>query len=193
MRTVYTPMSGSSPPDGVVVVAKTIVPPASLAATARESVRASGRKVLVGSVRTMEGQINDSIGQERGLAWLSAAFAALAAILACVGLYGVMSYQVTRRTREIGIRLAIGARPATVLGTVLGQSLALAATGIGIGLVAAWFASGLVSAFLFGLSPRDPVTLSGVALTLVLTAAAAAYLPARRAARVDPLSALRTD
>jgi hypothetical protein len=193
MRTVYTPMSNSALRDGVVVVAKASLPATALAATAREFVRASGRKLLVGGIRTMESQINDSIGHERALAWLSAAFAMLAAILAGVGLYGVMSYQVARQTHEIGVRLAIGARPATVLADMLGRGLALTGIGIAAGLVVAWFATSAVSTLLYGLSPTDPATVAGVVVGLGSVALAATYLPARRAARIDPLQALRSE
>jgi ABC-type antimicrobial peptide transport system permease subunit len=141
----------------------------------------------------MEDQMNASVVRERGLAWLATAFAVLAAMLSLVGLYGVMSYRVARRTREFGIRLAIGARPGAVLRGVLGESLWLAAAGIGVGLIGTWFATDLVSTFLYGLSPRDPLTLVSVSVGLVLTAVAATYLPARRAARIDPLRALRVD
>jgi predicted permease len=193
-RMVYTPLTDRTPwPGAVQAAVKTTAAPGPLVAAMRQLIRNAGWNVVVDRVRTMEDQVNASVVRERGLAWLAAAFAALAAMLACVGLYGVMSYQVARRTREIGIRLAIGARPTAVLRGVLGQSLGLAAIGVSAGLVVASFATESVSAFLYGLSPRDLATLAGVSLAVMATTMAATYLPARRAARTDPLRALRAD
>jgi len=110
-----------------------------------------------------------------------------------VGLYGGMSYEVTRRRRDIGIRLALGAQPAQVLAQVLGQVLVLTAAGIAIGLVAAFGTMRLLSGLLFGLSARDPLTLATPATTLAATALVAGYFPARRASRVDPVAALRAE
>ena len=193
-RMVYTPLSIDVPHPGQIQVAvKTTGDPSVVEANARAVVRSVSPDVVIDRIRTMDEQVNASLVRERGLAWLSAGFAALASILACVGLYGVMSYQVARRTREIGIRLAIGAPPRAVLGGVLGQTGLLALAGIALGLVGAWFATGVVATFLYGLSPRDPLTLAGVSLALGVTTLAAGYLPARRAARIDPLRAIRTE
>jgi predicted permease len=191
-RMVYSPLTGGGP-GAVQVAVKTKAAAGPLVATVRELIRSMGRDVVVDRIRTMEDQVNTSLVRERGLAWLSTAFAIVAAILACVGLYGVMSYQVARRTRDIGIRLAIGARPDAVMLSVLGQSLGLTAAGISVGLLATWFATDLISAFLYGLTPRDPATLAGVAVGLGVVAIVATLVPARRAARVDPLRALRTE
>jgi ABC-type antimicrobial peptide transport system permease subunit len=114
-------------------------------------------------------------------------------LLACLGLYGVISYDVSRRRRDIGIRLALGATRFTVLAAVLRQAGTIAAAGLGLGLVGAWFASRLVADFLFGLTPRDPYTLGVSMLALAITAMLAGYLPARRAARVDPAVTLRAE
>jgi predicted permease len=191
-RMVYSPLRDDYV-GAVQVAIKTMAAPGALAASVRDVIREAGRDVVVDRVRTMDDQINASLVRERALAWLSTAFAGLAAMLSAVGLYGVLSYQVSRRTREIGIRLAIGARPGTVLADVLGQSLWLATVGIGTGLVAAWFATEIVSTFLYGLSPRDPLTLAAVSVAVALMALVASYLPARRAASIDPLRALRLD
>ena len=124
--------------------------------------RTLSRDVVVTWVRTMRQQIEASLTSERLLATLSTAFGALALLLACLGLYGVMSYDVTRKRRDIGIRLALGATRSMVLAAVLRQAGTIAVAGLGLGVVGAWFASQLVADFLFGLTPRDPYTL-GVA------------------------------
>ncbi len=149
--------------------------------------------LVADDIRTMSQQINSSLVRERTLMSLSSAFAVLALVLACVGLYGVMSYALTRRTREIGIRLALGARPVRVLWGMLRETLLISLAGVGVGVAGAWFATRTVSTFLFGLSPRDPPTLVAVCATLLLTTLVAGYLPARRAAAIDPARAIRNE
>jgi len=142
-------------------------------------------------VQTFSAQVDRSLIQERLMATLASFFGVLALGLAAVGLYGVMSYGVTRRTGEIGIRMAVGARAGDVLWLVLRGTFGLVGVGVMLGLPAAWAASRLVATMLFGLSPTDPVTVAFATAVLVLVAALAAYLPARRASRVDPVVALR--
>jgi putative ABC transport system permease protein len=120
-------------------------------------------------------------------------FGALALLLASIGLYGVASYAVSQRTREIGVRMALGAQPSSVVGLVLGHGMILVAAGLAIGLVAAYAAAGLMQSLVIGISPRDPVTFAGTAAVLGVIALLATYIPARRATRIDPLIALRTD
>jgi putative ABC transport system permease protein len=122
---------------------------------------------------------------------LSSFFGVLALLLACLGLYGVVSYAAARRTREIGIRLALGATPASVLGMVLKETFGLVAFGVGLGLIAFLGAARLISARLFGVSAADPLTLAATIFLMFAVAALAAFLPAHRAARVDAASALR--
>ena len=117
-------------------------------------------------------------------------FGALALLLASIGLFGLMSYSVARRTNEIGIRMALGAQRRDVLRLVMGESMLLVVVGVGIGLAAALAASRLVASLLFGLAPTDAATMAAAMLVLVAVSALAGYLPARRAARVDPLEAL---
>jgi ABC-type antimicrobial peptide transport system permease subunit len=124
---------------------------------------------------------------------LVGAFAALALTLALIGAYGVTSYLVAQRTREIGIRIALGAEPGRVARSVVRDGVRLAGVGVAIGVVIALSVTGLVSGLLYGVSPRDPVTLASVAVLLLAVSALANYMPARRAARVDPLAALRQD
>jgi len=141
----------------------------------------------------MRDVVNDSLVQERFIAQTASAFSLFALLLACVGLYGVMSYAVTRRTNEIGIRMALGAQMSDVVRLVMRNVLLLVALGVGIGLTAALATTRYVSSLLFGLTPNDPLTIALATLLMIGVAALAGYLPARRAARVDPLTALRHD
>lgn len=138
-------------------------------------------------------QIETTIVQERLFATLTAAFGVLALILACIGIYGIMAYTVARRTSEIGVRMALGARAGQVLVMILGESSWLAILGIAVGLVAAFGLTRLVSNMLYGLQATDPATLVGASLLLLMVAFAAAYGPARRASRIDPMQALRRE
>jgi len=147
--------------------------------------------LLVRNTKTLEDQINGTLFEERLIARLLGFFGLLALVLACVGLYGVMSHDVARRTREIGIRLALGAGYRDTLGAVVGETLLLAGIGVALGGPAALAAARLLERLLFGLAPSDPVTLAAAALALLAVAALAGYFPARRAARVDPVVALR--
>jgi ABC-type antimicrobial peptide transport system permease subunit len=165
------------------------------AATTRSVIEAVSRiepnaVVLVQSFRA---QIADSLVRERLLAMLSGFFGAVAALLAMLGLYGIVAYGVTQRTREIGIRTALGASPAAVLGLVLRQSVLLTTAGIGIGLFAAASGTRYFETMLFDIKPLDPAIFVLVPFGFALLSALATYVPARRAARVDPLIALRQE
>jgi putative ABC transport system permease protein len=144
-------------------------------------------------VRTLATDIDAALMRERLLALLSTIFGGLAALLAAIGLYGVIAYSVSQRAREIGVRMALGALPRRVLRLVLGETLALAGLGIACGLPAALAATRLLAGFLYGVKPGDPTVLFVSAGLLVLTAAIAGYIPARRAARIDPVVALRDE
>ena len=143
--------------------------------------------------RTVAQTIDAELVEERVTAMLSAFFAALALLLASIGLYGLMSYTVTRRTREIGIRVAVGAQRQNVLWLVLRETLTLALLGIAIGIPSALAATRLIAKMLFGLSPTDVPTITVVSLLLLLVALFASYLPARRASVIDPIVALRAE
>jgi putative ABC transport system permease protein len=142
-------------------------------------------------VRTMEENMATTVAQPRFRAWLIGIFAVLALVLAAVGVYGVMSYTVTQRTGEIGVRVTMGAQPQDVFRIIVGQGLRFALLGVGIGLVAALALTRLLQSFLFGISAYDPLTFVGVSVLLTMVAVAASYFPARRATLVDPLVALR--
>jgi ABC-type antimicrobial peptide transport system permease subunit len=193
-RTVYTPLAQTNPtPSQLMVEIRTAQEPAALAESVRKTVRGVSKDVVIRYVRTIDQQIDASLVRERLLATLSTGFALLALVLSAVGLYGVMSYSVTRRAREIGIRMALGAARARVLWQVLQQTAALSLAGVALGILAALAATQTLTTFLFGLSPRDPVTLAAVAVVLFVTSLVAGWLPARRAAHLDPMRVIRTE
>ena len=144
-------------------------------------------------VERLSAQVDGSLVQERMMATLGTGFGALALVLAGVGIYGLLAYAVTRRTREIGIRMALGAQPGGVVALMLRGARVPLVIGIAVGAPAAWAVSRSIESMLFGLGRMDPVAIGGATLVLVAIAHMAAYLPARRAARVDPLAALKCE
>lgn len=165
--------------------------PSSYVAAVRREVAALDKNLAISSVQTMDYLVADSIAVPRFVLLLFGSFAAVALLLAGLGIYGVMAYSVTQRTREIGIRVALGAQSRNVLALVVGQGMKLALTGLAIGLAASFGLTRLMSQLLFGISPTDPLTFAGIALLLTGVALLACYLPARRATKVDPMIALR--
>ncbi len=165
--------------------------PTSVLNGVREAIRAVDPDLPVAKVTTLRAITSNSLAQPRFTMLLLGLFGALALALAAVGMYGVISYSVTQRTQEIGIRMALGARRGSVFGMVLGQGARLAAIGIAIGVAAALGVTRLMSRFLFGVQATDPLTFAGVALLLIVVALLACYVPAHRATRVDPMIALR--
>ena len=159
----------------------------------RRAIQESSRNVPIDEVVSLSAHIGRSLTQQKLVARLASFFGLLALLLACIGLYGVLSYAVARRTNEIGIRRALGAQNRNILWLVLRQALGLVSGGVIVGLLAASFLTKLAESLLFELKPNDPLTLVSATLLLITTAALAVYLPARRAARVDPMVALRRD
>ena len=173
------------------LVVKTDVDPASMAATVRKAVWDIDKDQPVSNIRTMEEILADSIARQRFSMLLLAIFAAVALVLAGVGIYGVMSYSVAQRTREIGIRMALGAQTGAVLKLAVGYGMKLVIAGIVIGLVAAFALTRVMSTLLFGVTATDPTTFTLISLLLIAVAALASYIPARRATKVNPIIALR--
>ncbi|MCI0489614.1 MAG: ABC transporter permease [Blastocatellia bacterium] len=190
-RFVYTPYTQRSSIGQMTFYVRTVQQPDGLAATLRKEVARHDQSLPVTALRTLSEQIDESLYSDRLLALLSTAFGLLAVLLAAIGIYGVMSYTVTQRTQEIGIRMALGAQTADVLRMVVGQGLKLVVIGVGIGLAAAFGVTRLMSSLLYSVSTTDPPTFVAIALLLTLIALAACWFPARRAARVDPIEALR--
>jgi putative ABC transport system permease protein len=164
--------------------------PAALTAAATEVIHKVDASLPVTRVMTMDALLSDSVSPRRFSAVLIGAFAALALVLAAVGIYGVMSYTVSQRTQEIGIRMALGAQPGNVQGMILGHSVKLTLIGVGLGLAGAFALVRFLTSLLFGVGAYDPVTFIGVPVLLAVVAIAASYVPARRAVRVDPIVAL---
>jgi predicted permease len=191
-RMIYTPIAQSDePPSRFTVAVRIVEQPTLLAAEIRTAVQSLDPDFVIHYMRTMEQQIDASLVRERLLATLSTSFGLLALILSAIGLYGVMAYDVTRRAREIGIRIALGARRGWVLRHVLRGAVIVASAGIAAGIAVALVATRVLATFVFGLSPRDPSTLVGVSIFLLATTMAAAWIPARRAARLDPMQVIK--
>jgi putative ABC transport system permease protein len=167
--------------------------PVLLAGAVRQALRATAPDVAVADISTMDEILDREVSQRRIQMTLLTLFAGVALLLASLGIYGVLAYLVSRRTQEIGIRMALGAGPATVLRAVLGEGLALSCAGIAIGFAAALALTRLLGKLLFGVTPTDPATFAAVGVLLVAVAATASWLPARRAMRVDPILALREE
>jgi ABC-type antimicrobial peptide transport system permease subunit len=181
-----------TPPKWGGLVVHTKEPPERLAKKVGHEIESLGREYPFWT-GTIAEVMSQQLAKERVIAMLSGFFAFLALLLACIGLYGLMSYTVTRRTREIGIRVALGAQPVNVLWIVLRETLVLTLFGIAVGIPSALVATRLIAGMLFGLSASDLPTITGVSLLLLLVALLAGFLPARRASGVDPMVALRTE
>ena len=176
---------------GAVMYVRTTNQPDAAFGAIRQVARQLDTNIPIYNLRTLDHQIDQSLLNDRLIATLSAAFGVLATLLAVIGLYGVMAYTVARRTREIGVRMALGAVQGDVVWLVMREVLVLVGSGIILGLVAAWGLGRLISSQLYGVTASDPVTIAGAAGLLLVVALLAGYLPARRATRVNPVLALR--
>jgi putative ABC transport system permease protein len=175
----------------MLLVARAAGDPVSIAGAMRAAVRSIDSDVPLTRIRTMQAVLEDSVAQQRFHMLLAAVFATTALLLAGLGIYGVVSYSVARRTNEMGIRMALGAQPGNVYWIVMRGAMTPILLGLAAGMAGALAAGNLLSKLLYEVSPRDPATLAGVCLLLCLTGLAACFAPARRATRVDPLQALR--
>jgi ABC-type antimicrobial peptide transport system permease subunit len=196
--TLYFPLAQLSPVRGehwrsipMSLAVRTNAAPLSVVPAITGSIREIDSEVPLLNIRTMDDSVSASLSPARFTMLLLGAFAGLALLLAVVGIYSVMSYAVSRRTNEIGIRVALGASRSDVLVLIVRQALLLALIGSAIGIVGALSLSRLMASQLYGVQPIDPVTFITVAALLMIVSLAASYIPARRAMRVDPMSALR--
>jgi putative ABC transport system permease protein len=187
---IYVPHAQDPSWGFITLVIRTAGDPAAQAQAVRREVQALDKDQPVYNIRTMDDVVMNSIGTRRVSMLLFSVFAGAALLLAAVGIYGVIAYSVTQRTQEIGIRMALGAQARDVLGLVLRQGMALTGIGIAVGLVGAFALTRLIASLLFGVNAADPLTFAAIALLLALVALLACYLPARRAAKLDPMKAL---
>jgi predicted permease len=189
-RIVYMPFAQVGFGQATLYV-QTRVDPVSLVAPIRQIVSDLDRDAAVYDIKTLSEQIDESMAQERLVAWIASFFGLFALALAATGLYGVISYKVSRRTKEIGVRMALGAQPSQILGSVLRESLLVTISGMAFGTLGALITTRFIVSLLYGLSPQDPFALGMSAAVMLAAAALAAYVPANRASRIDPMVALR--
>jgi ABC-type antimicrobial peptide transport system permease subunit len=157
----------------------------------RRELQQMDRSMVIFNIGSMSDRVSQQVAQSRFTSWLTGVFSGTALLLAMIGIYGVMSYTVTRRTQEIGVRMALGATASEVLSMVVRQGMTLILVGLVIGLGLAIGLTRLLSTLLFGVTATDPITYAAVAVVLVIVALAATFLPARRATKIDPITALR--
>ena len=188
----YVPFA-QSPFAGVWIAVSAAGAPSSLIASIRNAVHTIDPLINARELRPMDEMISDSVVRPRFQTWLLATFGTLALALAAIGIYGVIAYSVAQRTSEIGLRIALGAPPARVVGMVMRSGAIPVAAGLAIGIAASLVLSKVMTGLLYGVRPTDAVTFVAVTVVLAGVAAAASYLPAMRAAAIDPISALRTD
>ena len=182
-----------NPSNGIYLVARTTTDPGSLASSIMREIHSVDPSIAVYDIRTMQSRLYDSLARQRFSTTMLGIFSLFALILAAVGVYGVMSYLVSQSTHDIGVRVALGARSGDIVSMVVRQGMELAGIGIGAGLIGAAVLTRLMASMLFGVSAMDAITFSAVALILAAIAAVATFVPAARATRVDPMTALREE
>jgi putative ABC transport system permease protein len=188
---VYVPLLQSEVVISLNLIARTSISPASAVATLRNEIQRLDPEIPVYNIATMAERVGDLSSETRTYALLMGLFAALALLLSMIGIYGVMAYSVSQRTHEIGVRMALGAESSDVIRLVIAQGVRLTLAGVAAGLIAGIALTRLMTSLLFDVSATDPLTFAAVSVVLSMVALAACYIPARRAARVDPIDALR--
>ncbi len=191
--TLFTPLGQGDAPNRLYLYLRTATPPEQMFATVRSAMRSIDAGLTVADLRTMDEQVEKSIANERMIEVLALAFGMLATLLAGVGLYGVLSYTTMQRTREIGIRMALGSSRLAITGLVVKEMVRLGVIGVVVAVPCAILLGRGLRSQLFGVSAADPLTLTGVVLLMGVVGLAAALLPARRAANVEPMEALRAE
>jgi putative ABC transport system permease protein len=187
---IYVPHAQDSQWNFMGLVIRTAGDPAGFAATLRREVQALDKDQPIYNVRTLDDVVANSLGTRRVSMQLFAVFACAALLLAALGIYGVMAYSVTQRTREIGLRMALGAQKSDVLGLVIRQGMILTVIGVVVGVAGAFALTRVIGNLLYGVTATDPATFVAIPLLLLFVALVACYLPARRAAKLDPTIAL---
>jgi predicted lysophospholipase L1 biosynthesis ABC-type transport system permease subunit len=188
----YRPLAQTPSPSRTIIV-RTSDDPEPVLSPIADAVHAVEPRLAIRELTTQRGHLDDYVSDERTFAIASSFFGGLSLLVSAIGLFGLMSYSVARRTREIGIRMAVGAAPRQVLTAVMRETLVVVGIGVAIGIAVALASSRFVAPVVFGLTPSDPLSIAGAAVLLILVAAIAGYLPARRAASVRPLLALRAE
>jgi ABC-type lipoprotein release transport system permease subunit len=193
LPTLFTPLGQGDAPNRLYFYLRTATPPEQTIATVRGTMRSTDPGLTVADLRTMDEQVEKSIANERMIEVLALAFGILATLLAGVGLYGVLSYTTVQRTREIGIRMALGSSRLAITGLVVKEMVRLGVIGVVVAVPCAILLGRALRSQLFGVSAADPLTLAGVVLLMGVVSLAAALVPARRAANVEPMEALRAE
>jgi predicted permease len=189
---MYLPLRQTTDWASMTLVLRSTLPPTAVGPSVRRALESIVPNLATNDVRTMSQVVDKAVSPRRFVTMLLGAFAAFALILALLGIYGVISYTVSHRTQEIGVRIALGASTRHVQGRIIRETLALAALGMLFGTAGAWVLGRSLDSFLFGITPTDPLTFGGMLVILATVAVLSGYVPARRASRIDPIVALRS-
>jgi predicted lysophospholipase L1 biosynthesis ABC-type transport system permease subunit len=188
---VYLPLRQVPDFSSLTLIVRTALEPAALAKALRVSLAPAVPNLATNEMQTLQGAVDKAVSSRRFFTALLGTFSVFALCLALLGIYGVISYTVTHRTQEIGVRIALGASARQVQGRIIRETVELAVWGIVLGTIAAWIAGRMLSGFLFGVTAADPLTYAGMVAVLSVVAVVSGYVPARRASRIDPIVALR--